>query len=191
MIQDMDKKQQRNLAVSLLVLVFALITSAIAIPAWSVNASYRESIGQMQQRLRRLQQMAANDTELRPRYEQIRAKQRGAGNYLQSNTEAVAAAELQGILKSLAGANGAQVLSTQILPAGQEEQFVRVVLKARLRGTLTSIVNTFHSIESNAVYLFLDNVSLRNNVDRRRALQTTGTQFEVDIDLITFMAAEQ
>lgn len=191
MIQDMDKKQQRNLAVSLLVLVFALITSAIAIPAWSVNSSYRESIGQMQQRLGRLQQMAANDTELRPRYERIRAAQLNAGNYLQSNTEAVAAAELQGILKSLAGANGAQVLSTQILPAGQEEQFVRVVLKARLRGTLTSIVNTFHSIESNAVYLFLDNVSLRNNVDRRRALQTTGTQFEVDIDLITFMAAEQ
>lgn len=191
MIQEMDKKQQRNLAVSLFVLAFVLITSAIAIPAWSVNASYRESIGQLQQRLGRLQQLAASDAELRPRYEQIKAAQFGAGNYLQSNTEGVAAAELQGILKSLAGANGAQVLSTRILPAGQEEQFVRVVLNARLRGTLTSIVNTFHAIESNDVFLFLDNVSLRNNMDRRRALQTTGAQFEVDINLITFMAAEQ
>jgi len=191
MIQEIDETQQRRLAVSLFILVFVLITSAIAIPAWSVNASYRESIGQMQQRLARLQQTAASDTELRPRYEQIRAAQLNAGNYLQSNTEAVAAAELQGILKRLSAANGTQVLSTQILPAGQEEQFVRVILKARLRGTLTSIVNTFHAIESNAVFLFLDNVTLRNNMDRRRALQTTGTQFEVDLDLITFMAAEQ
>jgi len=191
MIQGLDNAQQRKLAVSLFVLLVILITSAIAIPAWSVNAAYRESISQMQQRLWQLQEMAASDTELRPRYEQIRAVQINAGNYLQSNTEAVAAAELQGILKRLAAANGTQVLSTQILPAGQEEQFVRVVLKARLRGTMTGIFDTFYAIESNDVFLFLDNVSLRNNADRRRTLQPSSKHFEVDLDLITFMAADQ
>jgi len=191
MIQQLDNAQQRKLALSLFGIVFVLVTSAIAIPAWSVNAAHRENISQMQQRLGQLQQMAADDTELRPRYEQIRAAQSSAGNYLQSNTEAVAAAELQGILKRLAAANGTQVLSTQILPAGQEEQFVRVVLKARLRGKLTGIFDTFHAIESNDIFLFLDNVSLRDNADRRRTLQASTKHFEVDLDLITFMAADQ
>jgi len=189
MTERLDNQHQK-LAVSLFVLLVILVTSAIAIPVWSVNAGYRESIGQMQERLGRLRQLASNDEQLRPRYEQIKAAQSTAGNYLKSSTEAVAAAELQGILKRLAGSNGAQVLSTQILAAREEEQFVRVALRARLRGTFTGIIDTFYAVETNDVFLFLDNVSLRDSTDRRRALQTTGAQFEVDIDLITFMAAD-
>ncbi len=187
----LDSKQQRMLAVALFVLVIVLATSAIAIPAWSVNAAYRENIDQLQGRLQRLRQMAANDQDLRPRFESIRATQLAAGNYLRSSTEAVAAAELQRILKSLAAANGPQVLSTQILPAGQEDSFVRVALRAHLSGTLTGIVNTIHAIETNDIYLFLDNVSLRNSRDRRRTFQASGVQFAVDIDLITYMPSDQ
>ncbi len=187
----LDSKQQRMLAVALFVLVIVLATSAIAIPAWSVNAAYRENIDQLQGRLQRLRQMAANDQDLRPRFEQIRATQLAAGNYLRSSTEAVAAAELQRILKNLAAANGPQVLSTQILPAGREDSYVRVALRAHLSGTLTGIVNTIHAIETNDIYLFLDNVSLRDSRDRRRTYQVSGVQFAVDIDLITYMPSDQ
>lgn len=190
MIRQLDGKQQRTLAVSLFVVVLLVITSIVAIPAWSVNAAYRERIGEMQGRLYELRQMADTDKDLRPRYEQIRNAQRAAGNYLQSSTVAVAAAELQGILKNLAAAYEMQVLSTQIVPAAAEDEFVRVALRARLRGPLPGIVDTLYAIESNDVYLFLDHVSVRNGADRRRGLQTISVQFETDLELITYMPAD-
>jgi len=190
MIEQLDDKQQRTLAIALLALVVVIVVGAIAVPVWTVNASYRDDIEQLQSRLQRLRAVAASDGELRPRYEQYKATQRAAGHFLRSSTDAVAAAELQGVLKNLASANGAQVLSTQILPAIAEDQFVRVALRARLRGTLTDIVNTLHTIETNDVFLFLDNVSVRDSTDRRRALPGNSVQFEVDLDLITYVPGE-
>jgi len=187
MIRQLDKKQQRVLAVALLFVVLVLGIGAIAVPAWSINASYRQDIFQIQDRLQTLQRIAASDSQLRPRYEQILATYQGAGNYLRSSTEAVAAAELQRTLKELAGASGVQVLSTQILPAGVEGEFVRVGLRARVRGTLPGIVNTIHAIETNSVFLFLDNLSLRDSSDARRRRQDSSVYFHLDLDLITFM----
>ena len=187
MIQQLDRKQQRMLAIALFFAVLVLGIAAITIPAWSVNASYRQDIAQLQFRLQTLQRIAANDSQLRPRYEQILAAYQGAGNYLRSSTEAVAAAELQRTLKELAGVSGVQVLSTQILPASTEDEFVRVGLRARVRGTLPGIVDTIHAIETNSVFLFLDNLSLRDGRDARRAMQGASVQFELDLDLITFM----
>ena len=190
MIRQLNDQQQRTLAISLFVLALLIIASVIIIPAWTVNAASRDRIDQMQLRLDKLQQIAASDKDLRPQYEKIRAARRSAGNYLKSSTEAVAAAELQGILKSLAGASRLQVLSTQILPTSQEDQFIRVGLRGRLRGTLPGIVDTLYAIETNGVFLFLDSVSLRNTFDRARGLRTSGLEFEIDIDLITYMPAE-
>jgi len=187
MIRQLDRKQQRMLAIALFFVVLVLGVAAIVVPAWSVNASYRQDIEQLQFRLQTLQRIAANDSQLRPRYEQILAAYQGAGNYLRSSTEAVAAAQLQRTLKELAGVSGVQVLSTQILPASAEDEFVRVGLRARVRGTLPGIVDTIHAIETNSVFLFLDNLSLRDGRDARRAMQGSGVQFEMDLDLITFM----
>ena len=190
MIRQLDKQQQRAAAVALFVIVLVLGLGAVAIPLWSVNAAYRDDIEQMQIRLFELQQMTASDSQLRPRYESILAAQKASGNYLRSSTEAVAAAELQRILKELARASGTRVQSTQILPSSAEDEFVRVGLRARLHGSLPGIVDTIHFIEAHEVFLFLDNVSLRDSSDRRRGLQGVPAQFELDLDLITFMPGE-
>jgi len=187
MIHQLDNKQQRMVAIALFFIVLVLGVGAIAMPIWSVNAAYRHDIEQMQDRLQELRRIAASGSELRPRYEQVLAAQLNAGHYLKSSTEAVAAAELQRMLKDLASTSGTQMLSTQILPADAADQYVRVGLRARLRGTLPGIVATIHAIETHQIFLFLDNVSLRDSSDPRRALQGTTVQFELDLDLITFM----
>lgn len=187
MMQRLNQKQQRQLALALLLFLVLAVASVVIVPLWSANTSYQENIAQMQQRLQKLRNIAASDARLRPRYERIRAAQLAAGHYLTSNTEAVAAAELQRILKTLTATNGVQVLSTQILPTSDERQFLRVAIRARLRGTLPAIVDTAYSIETNSTFLFLDNVSLGNQTDRRRGPGTTSTQFEVNMDIVAYM----
>ena len=143
-------------------------------------------IDDMQQRLHVLRAGSAADEKLRPRLEQLRQSQLSNGHYLTSGTESVAAAELQRIVKQITGNNETQILSTQILPPSQEEQFVRVALKVRMRGELTGIVGTLYDIESNGTFLFMDNVSIRDSA-RRRSSRQGADMFDADFDLIAYM----
>jgi general secretion pathway protein M len=190
MIERLDPRQQRLLAIAILAIALVAAASIIVVPVWSATASYNEQIDSAQHRLHTLRRIAASDGKLRPRFEQIRTAQVSSGHYLRSATDAVAAAELQRILKSLAGSNGVQVQSTQILPAGAADEFVRVALRVRLRGSLPGFVDTLHEIESNEVYLFVDNLSISNVVDRRRIVQESSAEFDVTLDLITYLPGE-
>jgi general secretion pathway protein M len=157
------------------------------LPVWSANASYQADIDRIQGQLSALRTGAAADKKLQPRFERLRQSQLSDGHYLKSGTEAVAAAELQRIVKRIAGSNETEILSTQILPSRQEEGFIRVALKVRVRATLTSMVQSLYEIESNATFLFMDNVSIRDSARRRSNRQGVSKRFDADFDLVAFM----
>jgi general secretion pathway protein M len=177
----------QHAALGLLVLLIALVLAVTTVPIWSLNASYDEQIRRASQQLHQLKHQAAEDELLKPELERLRQKHLASGHALKSTTQAVAAAELQKLVKRLAGSNGAQVQSTQILPSREEEGFSRIGLKVRVRGELTSIVDTFYDIESNDVFLFMDDVSVRQGAVRRARGSTPGAQFDADFELIGYM----
>lgn len=191
MIDSLSKKHQRQLAVALLAVLLGAVLLVTVLPVWSANASYRTRIYQVQERLHALRADAVADKNLQPRYEQLRRSQLSDGHFLRSGTEAVAAAELQRIVKRITANNGTQVLSTQILPSAREEEFVRVALKVRMRGALTGIVGSIYDIESNATFLFMDNVSIRDSARRRLSRQHVGNQFDTDFELIAYMPGQR
>lgn len=191
MIEQLSKADQRRLAVALLAVFFAAVLLVTVLPVWSANATYQNRIDDIQEQLQELRANAAADENLRPRFEQLRKSQMSDGHYLKSGTEAVAAAELQRIVKRITANNGTQILSTQILPHSQEEDFVRVALKVRMRGTLTGIVGSIYDIESSLTFLFMDKVSIRNSARRRSVRQRTSNQFDTNFDLIAYMPEER
>ena len=191
MIEQLSKMDQRRLAVTLLAVFLGAVLLVTVLPVWSANAAYQTRIDRIQEQLQELRADAAADESLRPRFEQLRQSQLSDGHYLKSGTEAVAAAELQRIVKRITGSNGTQILSTQILPSSQEEDFVRVALKVRMRGTLTGIVESIYDVESSTTFLFMDNVSIRDSARRRSIRQRVGDQFDTDFDLIAYMPGER
>jgi len=186
-IEALGKKQQRQLAIAILLIFLGLVFGITALPLWLTNASHQANIDQLHDRLQRFRQVAARDSSLRPKYEQLKRSQLSDGHYLKSDTVAVAGAELQRMVKDIATENRAQLLSTQILPAGQEQGFIRIALKVRLRGTLPSILQAFYEIETSEVFLFLDNVSLRDSAAGRRLRPVAIKQMDTDFDLVAFM----
>jgi general secretion pathway protein M len=183
----LNEKQQQRLAIAIFVVFCAAVLAVTALPLWFANASHQAKIDQMQGRLQRFHQVADMDGSLRPEFERLKRSLMSDGHYLQSDTVAVAGAELQRMTKAITAANRAQVLSTQILPAGQEQGFIRVALKVRLRGTLPAILQSLYDLETNEVFLFLDNVSLRDSAGQRRSRQFQIKQADADFDLIAFM----
>lgn len=187
MIKTIEKKQQRRLAIVILVLFVGVFFSITALPIWLANTSQQAIIDQLHDRLLRFRQVATSDASLRPQYEELKRSQMSVGHYLKSDTVAVAGAEMQRMVKDIATANRAQVISTQILPAGQEQGFMRIAIKVRLRGTVQGVFQSIYDIETSEVFLFLDNVSMRDSTPARRPRQLAIKQMDTDFDLIAYM----
>lgn len=185
-----DSRQQRQLAIGILVVAVVAILSVTVLPVWLANSSRQATLDETYERLNRYQQIAARDRELLPQYEALKQSQRSAGNTLRSDTVAVAGAELQRRLKDISGKNQAQIVSTQILPASSEEGFVRIALRVRLRGALPSILQSAYDIETDDVHMFLDNLSIRNNAGRLRQSQAIMPPMDAEFDLIAYMPEE-
>ena len=167
MIEKLDNKQQRQLAIGLLVAAIIAVLTITAGPVWVANASRQATLDDAYDRLQRYQQISARDQELLPQYEAQLRKQRSAGNHLRSETSAVAGAELQKLVKDITGRSKAQILSTQLLPVSEEQGFLRVALKVRLRGELPAILQSLYEIETNDVHMFVDGLALRDDMAGR------------------------
>ena len=144
MIEKLNPRQRRLLALAILVLALGAVFSLSVLPVLLANQHYRNSIDGLESRLQQLQRAAAIGDSLQPQYEQLKRWQTSDAQYLKSNSAALAAAELQRLVKRIIVAKNAEVVSTQILTTRQEEGFDRVSLKVRIRGELQNIVQAFH-----------------------------------------------
>jgi type II secretory pathway pseudopilin PulG len=187
MFDVLNARQQRHLATSLLAIAIIAVLSVTVLPAWRISSSFQNQIDSLSNRLQAYDRITANDANLIPQFEAIKQAQLRGGHYLRSETVAVAGAELQRIVKEIAAANGSQILSTQILPTTQDQGFVEITLKVRMRGELWSVLDAFHSIETNDVYLFIDRLSIRDSGVGRRPRQLVVKLMDADFELTAYM----
>lgn len=187
MIDNLDATLQRRLAVGILAAVVVAVLGVTVLPIWSANAARQQTLDDLNERLNRYERIAARDQALLPRYEALRAAQMASGNYLKSGTVAVAGAELQRRITDIAGTNQALILSTQILPAENETGFVRITIKVRLRGPLPAILQSLYDIETDDVFMFLDNLSMYDRMAGRSTGQNGVRPMEAEFDLIAYM----
>jgi general secretion pathway protein M len=175
----------RLLAASLLLALLVAAAAGIGLPVWSLGQSYSERIDEQQRLLGEYQRIAAGGEGLQQEVQRLQRWQSSSKLYLRANTEALAAAELQRIVKQQAAARGGRVMSTQTLAGKQEDAFTRVTLKVRLRTDMQGMLHTLHGLESRRPLLFIDNLSIRSRTSRRRD-PTTGKPLEAVALDITF-----
>lgn len=187
MIEKLDRNQQRRLAVGILAAAIAAVLLITTGPVWLANSSRQASLDDAYERLQRYQQIAARDAELLPQYEAQLQKQRQAGNHLRSETSAMAGAELQRIVKTITSANQAQIMSTQLLPVSEQNGFLRVALKVRLRGELPTILRSLYDLETDEVYMFVDDIMLRDNMAGRRPINGQVRPMDAEFELVAYM----
>jgi general secretion pathway protein M len=188
MIEKLNQRQRHLLALAILVLALGAVFSVTLLPVLLANRHYQETFAGLENRLQQLQRAAIIGDTLQPQYEQLKRSQTSDAQYLKSNSAALAAAELQRLVKRIVVAKNAEVVSTQILTTRQQEGFDRVSLKVRMRGQLENIVQAFHVLETGEPFVFLDNVSVRASRGRRvRGKVATLQTLDIDMDLIGYM----
>lgn len=177
MIRQLTNKQQKILAISLLLIVFLVFAGGIAVPIWSVNQYYSDSIDQMNTRLSILKRTTSDGESLLPEYNRLKNYRLSDKRYLKSKSEALAAAEIQRVIKGIIVPNGGEILSTQIISSNKKAKIPQITLKVRMRGDINSLVKVFYKIETGDPFLNIDNLSIRSrNIRRRRSVRNKDTQ---------------
>jgi general secretion pathway protein M len=190
MIGKLEKKQQRQLAIGILATFIVAVLTVTAGPVWLANTSRQAALDDALERLQRYEQITARDAKLLPQYEALLRRQKDSGKHLRSDTVALAGAELQRRVNSISKGNGARVLSTQILPSSIEEGFIRIALKVRLTGSLPALLESLYDLETDDVYMFVDNVALQDPRSGRGGQSQQGRPMNADLELIAYMPEE-
>ena len=197
MIARLGRRKSRRLALLLLGVALLLLVLAITLPAISMNRHYDEQIDGMNNQLAIYQRVARHSDQYEAKYQQLQHMQNQDRRYLQSESESLATAELQRIVKRVIAANQGEILSTQVMQTGEEEGFMRVSIRIRMKSRLQAMVKIFHALESRTPYLFVENTMVRSRqVARRRlpsskAIEEAMSQLDIDFQISGYMRGGQ
>lgn len=181
---------QRWLAVGLLVLVVAALMLVVVMPLVSAGMQYHEEKNDLLFRLQRQQNIAGREAAVAENLESSKQQFDQQGYFSTSNTEALASAELQNLVKTAVTDAGGQLTSTQGLPGKLEDGFFRVAVKVRMTANIETLSSVLHSIETSVPVLIVDQLDIspvRGVRNRTTNKIDPSAQLNVSFQVVSFM----
>jgi len=185
-----NARYQRWLAVGLLVFVVAALILVVVMPLLSAGMQYHEEKNDLLFRLQRQQNIAGRETSVAENLETIKQQFDEQGYFSTSNTEALASAELQNLVKTAVTEAGGQLTSTQGLPGKLEDGFFRVAVKVRMTANIETLSSVLHSIETSVPVLIVDQLDIspvRGLRNRTTNKIEPSAQLNVSFQVVSFM----
>jgi general secretion pathway protein M len=160
-IRALTPRQSRMLALSLLLALLALSISIIAVPVFWLHRHYDQAIERQLDLLARYSRIGATAPSLTKQFEALKA--RGAHDFFLKNAvPALAASEVQEIVKSVVESNGGKITSMQIPEHKDDGNFRKVAVNVQMSARISAVQKIFYALETRRPYLLLDNVSIRS-----------------------------
>ena len=125
-----------------------------------------QTISSGEDRLARYQRLIATLPGLRAELEQVRSNEDVKAFYYDAATPQLAGAQLQRELQDMVKAAGARLISTQILPAKEDEQPPRVSIRTQIQGETDALLDVLYRVEHARPFLFVDQLSVRATARR-------------------------
>lgn len=183
----------RSLAVALLIGMGAVLYAVIIEPLWSSHRNFRQSRVSSTENLAKFQQIAGAVDALEEELAALQIAQTSQAGYLPGDSSALAAAELQTLVKNIVRAAGEDLRSTQILPVKEEAGVTRVAIRVQLPVRIRSLQEVLHTLESGVPFIFIDNVDVRRRKTNRRGLKNTNQEVYLDVrfDITGYMRSPE
>jgi len=155
--------QSRMLARSLLLALVTLIISIIAVPVFLLHLHYGQDIEQQLDLLARYSRIGATAPGLAKQLEALKA--RGTRSFFLKNlVPALAASEMQEMVKGIVESNGGKIVSMQIPGHKDEGNYRKVTVNIQMNALASAMQKIFYTLETQQPYFLLDNVSIRRAV---------------------------
>lgn len=152
----------RIAAITLLLLVLGVVGAAVSIPIIAINRQYDDSIMALSLQYENLQRLAAVKAPLQTQLARLKTQGPRANDLLVGESEALAGAQLQEIVKQYIRRAGGTLKSTQMLPTRENDFFERITVRVQLTAPVSTVQQTLHAIESNRPFLFVDSFEIKS-----------------------------
>lgn len=157
-----DLRARRTVAVAILVLLLALIATAIALPVVWLHRHYDAAIERMTRQWQSQTAFNAKRQQMAAALESLKSRE-PRKLFLKGTTAALAAAELQDVVKQAVEAQGGRVISVQGL-ANKEDAGYRIAAATfMLNVNNVNLRRVLHALESQQPYVFIDNMTVRSH----------------------------
>lgn len=156
-------RRERFFVVSAMVTVFAFLLFKFAIdPFLTSQEVVREEIPVKMKQLEKYRQYAAGKALAEKNLQQVRAiANQSSAMMLAGKTSALAAADLQDILKSLAAKNLISIKSENVLDTKSLDSFEQIPVQIEFITTITNLTNFLYNIEIYNKILTISDLNIR------------------------------
>lgn len=156
-----DVSYQRWMALGLLGLVVLLIIFIVIIPVVSAGIEYSEQKQGLIFRLQRAKQIVARKDSVKENIQRIKQQYETQNYFITRDTEALASADLQKLIKTAISEAGGQLTSSQVLRQIADSGFKRIAIKVRMSGDIEILRSVLHDIESSMQIMIVDQIDIR------------------------------
>ena len=185
-----NERNQRWLAVGLLALVLSAFMLAVLLPLFNAGLAYHEEKNDLMFRLQRQQKIAARKDMVAANLESLKQQFQDSAYFSNRDTEALASADLQNIVKTAVTDAGGQLTSTQGLPGKIDNGFNRVAVRVRLTANIETVRTILLMINRNVPILVIDQIDitpLRGSRNRPNNKIEPSAQLNVSFQVVSFM----
>lgn len=155
----------RALAVTLTLLLFAVIIACVAVPVYLLHQRYDAARSTAEERIDRYRRVASQRAEHQRALDMIKSRE-SARFFLKSAAPTLAGAELTDLVRPMLESNGARLTSIQPTTVKDDSGFRLYSLSVGFNATPAALQKTLYAIETALPYLFIENVTLRATVPR-------------------------
>ncbi len=175
-------KQQRALAIGLLVVAVAIALSILLLPVVLLHKHYGDRIAALDDRLETYRRVAAQAPEYRKALETMRAKDMRRF-FLKNTAPNLAGAELQELVRAAIEGNGGRITTSQNQAPKDDGRFRQIGVNVQFFATTPNLQKVLYALETQQPYLVVDNMTLRPLNAFRGFRPAPGQEPEVTVQL--------
>ncbi len=188
-----NPRDRRILAVTLLVLLVAIVIAAITVPVVLLNRHYDENLARMTRQWKSQSAFNALRPQVTRALEALRAKD-VRKYFLKGTTSALASAELQDQVRQVIEASGGRLISASANPHKDDGAYRIATANFQLNVSNTNLRRMLHTLETREPYLFNDNLVIRSQVPPSYRTPAGGTEpdlfVQMDVSAIAYVGSE-
>jgi len=181
-IARLPAKQQRALAIALLVVAVVVFLAALLLPVVLLHGHYDNAIASLTDRLDTYRRVAAQAPEYRKALDVMREKD--AKRFFLKNTAAnLAGAELQELVRAAVEGNGGRITISQNQAAKDDGRYRQIGINVQFFASTPNLQKILYALETQQPYLVVENLTLRPLNAFRGFRPAAGQEPEVNVQL--------
>ncbi len=153
--------RSRGLALGILVALLGSLWLAVVRPLVAAYASQRHEVDQTEQLIERFERVVAERPALELRRRALADADQAQHLTFSAESDGVAAADLQNLVKSAVERGGGALQSTQVKSPRSDNGFRRIGLRVQMTGDVEALRKTLMALEANQPLIFGESLELR------------------------------